>query len=378
MQEGGAKIWRFVMPGNTKALVASIDDDPITLNTILNTLKPSYDVRPFVSGETFLKFIASTHVDLILLDCNMPGMDGFEVMTLLHGDRATREIPILFLTSKEEHEYEILALDKGAADYLRKPTAPRVLHTRVRHHLELQQYRKRMKAMVEEKTRDLAQTVERLRLREDAMLNMLAMATDLRDHNTGDHIQRTTEYIRLIAEELLESPKDGYLLSRKQANDIIKSSKLHDVGKIAVPDHILGKPGKLTDEEFSVVKRHPAHGAKLLDQFVDAGGDIPFLAVARDIALYHHEKWDGTGYPFGRKGREIPLAARIVTIADVYDALISVRPYKKAFTHEQAVSIITGDRGRHFDPYLIDVFIKCSEAIQAVSQFANGTTPQRA
>lgn len=366
------------MPDGNRALVATIDDDPITLNAVLNALKFHYDVRPFTSGATFLKFLASRHVDLVLLDCNMPEMDGFEVMSLLHKDRGTREIPILFLTSKEEHEYEVLALDKGAADYLRKPIEPRILLTRVRHHLELQQYRKHMKALVEEKVRDLAELVKRLRLREDTMLNMLAMATDLRDHNTGDHIQRTTEYVRLITEALRKNPKDGYILSQEQADDIIRSSKLHDVGKIALPDRILGKPGRLTDEEWAVVRLHPVHGAKFLDRFVDAGGDIPFLDVARDIALYHHEKWDGTGYPFGRRGKEIPLAARIATIADVYDALISSRPYKKAFTHTQAVNSIVDNRGKHFDPYLVDMFVQCANEIQIVSKAGDEPDAQEA
>lgn len=358
------------MSDTPKALIATVDDEPIILNTILNTLKPHYRVRPFTSGATLLKFLASAHVDLVILDCNMPDMDGFMVMDLLHKDMGSREIPVLFLTGKEDRESEILALDKGAVDFLRKPVEPRVLLTRVRLQLELQRYRRHMKQLVEEKTEDLVQACNRLRLREDATLTMLAMATDLRDHNTGDHIWRTTEYVRLIIEAMLEN-QNGYKLTPEQAEDIIKSSKLHDVGKIAVPDHILGKPGKLTAEEFEVVKRHPAHGAKFLDRFVDAGGADPFLVVARDIALYHHEKWDGTGYPFGRRGKEIPLAARIAAIADVYDALISRRPYKKAISHAKAAEIITNGSGTHFDPDLVVLLVKCSEAFRAISQSAN-------
>lgn len=348
------------MPHLTMPSIVTIDDDPIILNTILNILRPYYAVRPFSSGSTALRFLASNHTDLIILDCSMPVLNGFEVMEILREDEKSSKTPILFLTALENGDNEVLALEKGAGDYLRKPVKPEVLLSRVRLQIELQKYRDHMESLVEEKTNSIIEAYDQLRLREKSILSMLAKATDMRDSNTGDHIRRTTEFVRLIVNELLSNPKDGYTLSRKQADHIIESSKLHDLGKIAVPDRILGKLEKLTADEYEVIKQHPLRGAEFLDEFVDPQGDDFFLATARDIALYHHEKWDGTGYPFGLSGEKLPLSARIVAIADVYDALISERPYKEAFSHEKSIDIILSDSGRHFDPYLVLCFQRCS------------------
>lgn len=359
-------------------LIVTIDDDPIILNTILNILRPYYVVRPFSSGATALRFLSSNHADLVILDCNMPGIDGFEVMKVLRMDARTARTPILFLTAMERDDTEVLALEKGAGDYLLKPIKPEVLLTRVRIQLELQRYRNHMESLVEEKTNSIIKAYDQLRLRENSILIMLAKATDMRDHNTGDHVWRTTEFVRLIVEEVLSSPKeDGYALTRKQADNIIESSKLHDLGKIAIPDRILGKLDKLTEDEFDIIKQHPLHGAKFLDEFVDPYCDDSFIATARDIALYHHEKWDGTGYPLGLSGAEVPLSARIVAIADVYDALISERPYKKAFSYEKACDIIINDSGRHFDPYLVTCFQKCSDSFKDIPRLLtnNKTAP---
>lgn len=347
-------------------LIVTIDDDPIILNVVLNILQPHYRVRPFSSGTTALRFLASNHADLIMLDCTMPEMDGFEVMEILRMDAKTSEIPILFLTAMENGDSEVLALEKGAGDYLLKPIKPKVLLTRVRLQLELQRYRNHMESLVEEKTNSIIQAYDQLRSREKSILSMLAKATDMRDNSTGGHVRRTTEFVRLIVEELLSNPKDGYTLTRKQADNIIDSAKLHDLGKIAIPDRILGKLDKLTEAEFEIIKQHPLHGAEFLDEFVDPHGGDYFLATARDIALYHHEKWDGTGYPFGLAGTKIPLPARIVAIADVYDALISKRPYKNALSHEKSIDIVVNDKGRHFDPYLTTCFQECANAFRDV------------
>lgn len=363
-----------IMADKSRALIATIDDDPIILTTILNTLSPYYDVRPFTSGAMFFKFLASRPVDLVLLDCIMPGMDGFEVMGQLQKDIKHREVPVLFLTSMEDPEGEVVALKNGAVDFLSKPIKPKVLLTRVRHQLELHRYRQHLKTLVEEKTSNLVRALNQLQVREDTILNMMATATDMRDPSTGAHIWRTSEFVKLLIEKLLEHPQKGYDLIHEQATDIIKSAKLHDVGKIGVPDYILRKPDKLTDEEFEIVKQHPLYGASLFDEFIDKDGEDSFLAIARDIALYHHEKWDGTGYPTGRKGKDIPLPARIVAIADMYDALISARPYKEAFTSEEAFEIIAKDNERHFDPYLVYIFIKTFNSFQAVSRSADKTS----
>lgn len=352
----------------SKPVLLAIDDDAIILNTVISTLKAEFSVRPFTSGETALKYLADHSADMILLDNKMPGMSGLEVLKRLQADVRTATIPTIFLTGSVDGESEVEALELGAIDYIYKPVKPKALLTRVRLQLELQNHRKHMEALVEEKTRDLNRAYRKLQLREDITLNILARATDLRDHETGGHIERTTEFVRIMTEELLaRSREPGYALSHFQADDIIKSAKLHDLGKIAIPDHILLKPGSLTAEEFETIKMHPAHGEKLLTDFIQQMED-PFLITARDIAYAHHERWDGSGYPLGLKAYDIPLSARIVAIADVYDALTSVRPYKKACSHQQALEIILESSGRHFDPYLVEIF-KCHE--QEISQMTS-------
>ena len=340
----------------SKPVLLAIDDDAIILNTVISTLKGEYSVRPFTSGETALKYLTGQTADLILLDNKMSGMSGLEVLKKLQADPRTAAIPTIFLTGSVDGESEVEALEFGAVDYIYKPVKPRALLTRVRLQLELQSHRQHLEALVEEKTRDLNRAYRKLEIREDVTLNLLARATDLRDHDTGGHIERTTQFVRIMTEDILANPRDpGYVLTPFEAADIIKSAKLHDLGKIAMPDHILLKPGGLTPEEFEVIKMHPVHGERLLSDFIQQMED-PFLITARDIASAHHEKWDGSGYPLGLKAEDIPLPARIVAIADVYDALTSVRPYKKACSHEQSLEIIRENSGRHFDHYLVEVF----------------------
>ena len=354
----------------TRALVAVIGDDPLILHIIWSTLKPFYDVRPFASGPAFLKFFASEHVDLALLDCAMSGTEGFAVMDQLHKDMGLREPPFLLLTGRGDRDNEALAFIRGAADFVSKPIDPRALLTRVRHQLELHHYRRHMNMAVEEKIRDFSAAYDRLRFREEAALTMLAVAADKCNQSSGEHIQRITDYVRLIVQELLDNP-NSHMLTQEQANDIIKAAKLHDVGKIVVSDRILGKKGKLTVEELEDAKGHTVYGALFLDTHVETGGGDPFLAIVRDIVLHHHEKWDGTGYPFGLQEWEIPLAARILAIADAYDDLITTRFNKKALTHEEAAGVITDCSGTHFDPYLVKMFVKCSDSFWGVAQSAN-------
>lgn len=356
------------MPDQSKPTVITVDDDAIILNSLLSILKPHYQVRPFSSGKTALKFLNSNPVNLVLLDCNMPEMNGFEVLANLQSDERTRDLPVIFLTGSEDGDSEVSALEKGAVDYILKPIKPKVLLTRVKQQLELQRYRRRLEALVEEKTENLRHAYEQLKLSEDTTLNILARTTDLRDSSTGDHIWRTTEFVRVIVEDLVENPRPGYSITPMMAEDIIKSSKLHDLGKIAVPDPILQKLGKLTADEFEIIKIHTTQGADLLDEFIEVMGDNSFISTARDIALCHHEKWNGSGYPHGLQGESIPLSARIVAIADVYDALISVRPYKRSFTHEESMEIILHDSGSHFDPYLVLIFKKHHEDFLRIAQ----------
>ncbi|MDR1516266.1 MAG: response regulator [Synergistaceae bacterium] len=351
---------------NSTPVILTVDDDPIILNSILSTLKQEYNVRPFTSGETALKFLSRNMADLILLDYNMPGMSGFDVLGALQADPRLREIPVIFLTGSVNGDDEIQALEMGAMDYLLKPFKPKSLQTRVHLQLELHRYRHRLEALVEEKTEELRQINRKLEQRDKTTLDLLAMAGDMRDHDTGEHIERTTGYARVIVNALVERPTEGYILTCDKASDIIEATKLHDIGKIAMPDSVLLKPGRLTDEEFKIIKTHPLHGAKMLEAALAELGNDSLIKEAFDIAYCHHEKWDGTGYPQGLKGSHIPIGARVSAIADVFDALTSARPYKKAFTPRESFEILYKDSGTHFDPHLIEIVKNHESEFEAV------------
>lgn len=334
-----------------KPIIVAVDDQPAILHTVASELSELYQIRPFSSGQTALKYLENHPADLILLDYDMPGMNGCEILERLRADERMTGIPVIFLTGSTHGDTEVELLEKGASDYIQKPIKTRVLQTRVHIQLELIRYRNHMETLVEEKTR-------KMRNREDIALNLLARATDMRDHDTGDHIKRTTGIIRTIVMDLMDNPVTGYTLTPQEGEDIIKSSKLHDLGKIAIPDKILLKPNRLNEDEFELIKQHPLYGAELLGEYNPQTGDDSFLDTAIDIALNHHEKWNGEGYPNGLSGEEIPLSARITALADVYDALTSARPYKDPYSHKEALGIIASCSGTHFDPYLADLFIK--------------------
>ncbi|MDR1572308.1 MAG: response regulator [Clostridiales Family XIII bacterium] len=335
--------------------VITIDDDPIILNAVLSTLRQDYSVRPFTSGETALKFLENNMADIVLLDYNMPKMSGFDVLEALQADERLREIPVIFLTGSVNSDDEIKALELGAVDYLLKPFKPKSLQMRVRLQLELFRHRHRLEALVYEKTQEIMQINRKLEMRDRITLDLLARASDLRDHDTGTHIMRTTGYARIIVDDLLKTPKEGYTLTEMQGWDIVESIKLHDIGKIAMPDKVLLKPDRLDEDEIEIIRTHPIHGAEMLRDAVGELDDDSLLRVALDIVYGHHEKWDGSGYPCGKSGMDIPLSARISAISDVFDALTSERPYKKAFSTGEAFDIMYRDSGTHFDPYLIEV-----------------------
>ena len=344
------------MSEDNRKTILAIDDDPIVLNQIVSILKNEYTIRPITSGEAALKYLESHEVNLILLDCNMPGgMSGFDVLAKLQEIPEYKSIPVIFLTGSVDGDDEVVALTSGAMDYLLKPIKEKSLAKRVALQLELQEYRSELEQLVAERTEDLIRANLKLIEREKITLDLLAQAGELRDHDTGEHIARTTNYVRIIAEDLVNTPKEGYELTRQKMLDIVEAAKLHDIGKVAMPDGVLLKPGKLTPEEFAVIKTHPIHGANLLNEAVKKLGDDDLLQEARNIAYGHHEKWNGQGYPRGLAGEDIPLSARISAVADVFDALTSERPYKPAFSNEEAFGILYKDSGSHFDPYLIEV-----------------------
>ena len=358
---------------NSKPVVLTVDDDPIILNAVLAALKDDYIVRPFPSGEAALGFLEKNRVDIILLDHNMPEMTGLDVLDRLQADTELKEIPVIFLTGSVDGDDEVRALENGAVDYLLKPFRPRALITRVRLQLELHRHRHHLEQMVQEKTSELRRINKKLEQRDRITLDLLAQASDLRDHDTGAHIDRTTAYTRVIVMDLVNNPKKGYEMTEEYGQDIIDAVKLHDLGKLAMPDSVLLKPGKLTESEFDIIRTHPIQGSEMLRRAIEKMEEDSLLQTALDITFGHHEKWNGSGYPSGLAGEDIPLCARITAIADVFDALTSTRPYKRAFSAEEAFSIIYKDSGTHFDPYLVEVLQRHEHEFTAISMSTQDT-----
>ena len=335
-----------------------IDDTPGNLSLLNQLLREHYRVRLANSGPRGLELAAMAPPDLVLLDIMMPDMDGYQVFQRLQSDPATRRIPVIFLTAKVGAEDEERGLAMGAVDFIHKPIAPSVVLARVRTHLQIRHWQ----TFLEDKSAWLQQEVESrvsevFRLQEATIRVMVSLA-EFRDECTGNHIRRTQDYVRLLADYLSRQPRDAGFLMPEQIDRIAKASPLHDIGKIAIPDHILLKPGRHTPEEFAIMQTHSVKGeSMLLRSLHEMGGDNAMLRFACQIARSHHERWDGGGYPDGLAGEAIPLAARLMAVADVYDALRSRRPYKKAFDHAEAVDIIVQGKGSHFDPLLVEAFL---------------------
>ena len=320
-----------------RPLILAVDDSSANRDFIHDSLEDTYRVDVAESGEEALERAVKDPIpDLILLDVNMGGIDGYETCKRLKNDPRTRSIPVVFLTSLSREEDEEQGLSLGAVDYIRKPFSIPVLKVRVRNQLELLRYREYLETLVDKRTRELRETQNEVILR-------LAKAAEYRDNETGSHIKRMGYYAMVLAEALK--------VSRREADLIFDASPMHDVGKIGIPDYILLKPGKLTAEEWEIMKTHPIIGAQLL-------GDHPseILTVAAKIALTHHEKWDGSGYPTGLRGEQIPLEGRIVAICDVFDALLSKRSYKPAWTFDQALDEINRLSNVQFDPVVVRAF----------------------
>lgn len=354
---------------NDKPKILIVDDEPLNLNVLASLLRADY--RPVVAknGEQALeRASADPPPDLILLDIMMPELDGYEVCRRLKASERTRDIPVIFVTAMGEVEDETRGFDLGAVDYITKPISPPIVAARVKTHLELrasrialQQQNETLEEKVKERTRELSLT-------RDATIHSLAGLAETRDPETGGHIRRTQTYVRVLAEYVQDNPRFSGELSQEVIELLYKSAPLHDIGKVGVPDSVLLKPGKLTDEEYEEMKRHTIYGRDALLHAEKAlGGTSSFLSYATEIAYTHQEKWDGSGYPQGLQGENIPLSGRLMAIADVYDALISRRCYKPAYTHEEAVRIIQEGRGRHFDPELTDAFLEIAEEFRRIA-----------
>jgi putative two-component system response regulator len=352
------------------ATILIVDDDPQNLSLLGELLRPEYLVLAANSGQRALDLIdAGARPDVILLDVMMPGLDGYGVLTRLRQKPPHSTIPVIFITALDAAEDEQHGLALGAVDYLTKPINPGITLARVRTHVELKRARDRLaddNAYLEaEVGRRMAETL----VIQDVSIHALARLAEIRDVETGNHLRRTQAYVRTLAELLATSARFAPLLNPATIDLIAKSAPLHDIGKVGIPDYILHKPGTLTPAEWEVMKTHAALGAEAIAQAErDAERALPFLAFAKDIARHHHERWDGTGYPDGLAGDAIPVAARLMALADVFDALISRRVYKDPFTPAHAREIIAAGRGAHFDPEVADVFLGSYAVFCAIAE----------
>ncbi|ENO83791.1 response regulator [Thauera aminoaromatica] len=336
-----------------------VDDEPANLAVLTHLLQPYYRVRAVNSGRRCLAAVRPPlKPDLILLDVMMPEMDGYEVLARLRADPATSDIPVLFVTALDDDLNEESGLARGAADYLTKPIRPGVLLARVRTQLEAKRGRDFLRDQNALLDAEVARRMRENELTQLVSIRALAHLAETRDPETGNHILRTQGYVHQLATALQRHPRFSDVLTSRYIDLLTKSAPLHDIGKVGIPDAILQKPGPLTPEEWAVMKTHAEIGAEAIDRAeADIETTVDFLVLAKEIAHWHHEKWDGSGYPDGLAAEAIPLSARLMALADVFDALISVRVYKPAMSYEEAREVILAGRGRHFDPDVVDAFL---------------------
>jgi putative two-component system response regulator len=341
------------------ATVVVVDDNPGILTFVNQTLQGWCKPVLFVSGEDALEYFQKHIPDLIILDIEMPNMNGYEVLEKIKADERLSSIPVIFFTALADDENELTALSHGAIDYISKPVIPNILKHRIRTQLELYQYRYHLEHLVQFKT----DQVVRL---QQTIVHTLTELAESRDVDTGYHIKRTSLYAEVLAKKHAELPHIKPHLTEEIITKIVYASPLHDVGKMAIPDAILTKPGKLTPEEFEIMKTHVVLGAATIKKATEELGFTSFLDMGLELCLTHHEKWNGTGYPYKLSGEAIALSGRILAIADVYDALTSIRPYKEPFSHEKSVQIIVEGKGTHFDPELTDSFLQIHKNFEQI------------
>ena len=343
----------------TRVLI--VDDAPENLRILSESLRNDYTIMFAKNGQDALRLASNApQPSLILLDVSLPDMNGYEVCRRLKESPQTNDIPIMFVTAQDAEADEATGLSLGAEDYIKKPIQASLVRNRVANQLEFKRYRDHLKELVDERTQQLALTQE-------AIIHAMANLAEWRDPETGGHIKRTQNYVRALAEYMSHNPKYSDELTYNAIYWLYLSAPLHDVGKVAIPDAVLQKPGKLTQQEFEAMKEHTVRGHAMLASIDDLLGGGSFLHTASVIAYCHHERWDGKGYPRGLKGEEIPLAARLMSVADVYDALCSKRVYKPGMTHEDAAKIIVDGRGTQFDPNVVDAFCALQEEFQSIA-----------
>jgi putative two-component system response regulator len=342
------------MQNNHLKTIFIVDDNAVNLKTAKQALESDYRILTLPSAARMFEVFAKVVPDLILLDIEMPEMDGFAALEKIVANERTAKIPVMFLTASTDVEVEARGLKLGAVDFVSKPFSPPVLQNRIAHHLDINE-------VVKKRT----EQIEKL---QNGVVFTLANIVENRDKVTGRHLKRTSQYLEILMNEMLDKGLYFEEIIEWDFNKTVVAACLHDVGKISVSDLILNNPGKLTAEEYNEIRRHTLEGELIIDQMIEQiEGNASFLRQAKLFAGSHHERWDGTGYPRGLKGEEIPLQGRIMAIADVYDALVSERPYKPAFSREQAEEIIQNDSGIFFDPKIVEVFMMASDKFAAVA-----------
>jgi len=335
-----------------KLIILVVDDTPANIDVLENVLGTDYRVKAALNGEKALE-LANVHPqpDMILLDIMMPGMDGYDVISRLQSNPATGHIPVIFVTAKAEVADEEKGLSLGAIDYITKPISPPIVRARVKTHLALYNQNRELERKVKQRTQQLEESKLEI-------LRCLARAAEFKDNETGMHVIRMSHYSRIIAESL--NLRDDWV------DMLFKAAPMHDIGKIGIPDHILLKPGRFEGGEWEIMKQHVTYGVAIL-----GGHESDLLKMAKEIAECHHERYDGTGYPKGLVGEDIPLTGRIVAIADVFDAVTSERPYKKAWSIEKTLTLFENESGKHFDPDIVKILMKClPEILEAKERYA--------
>jgi len=352
------------------ATILVVDDSPANLSLMNKLLAGDYKVKVATNGEKALKIVAAEPPpDLILLDVMMSGMDGYEVCRRIMADDKTRHIPVIFLTAKAEMEDEKKGLELGAVDYITKPISPPIVMARVKTHLGQKKMADFLRDNNDFLEQEVAKRTREVVANQDVTILAMAFLAETRDSDTGGHIRRTQFYVKALAVKLRHHPRFSDFLTEANIDMLFKTAPLHDIGKVGIPDRILQNTGRFEPHELEIMKTHTTLGRDAIEyaqRALDTNAD--FLVFAKPIALSHQEKWDGSGYPQGLAGDDIPIAARLMAVADVYDALISRRVYKEGMPHEKAVQIMIDGRGTHFDPDMIDAFIEIQEEFRAIAR----------
>ncbi|MEA3513839.1 MAG: response regulator [Campylobacterota bacterium] len=336
----------------TKSKLLIVDDIPENIHILMNCLKNDYDILAATNGKKAIDIVnKNLDIDIILLDIMMPDIDGYEVCRILKSSSLTQNIPIIFVTALNESKNEERGLELGAVDYITKPINAPLVRQRVKNHIELKHHQDNLKDLVEQRTKELKEAKE-------AAIEAMGIIAEKRDSNTGEHVQRVKKYVKLISLELAKKDKYKNILTKEYIENLYHTSPLHDIGKVAIKDSILLKDSSLTKDEFEEMKLHTIIGEQTLDMVSKHLKSTNMINIAKEIASSHHENWDGSGYPKGLKGVQIPLSARIVSVADVYDAMLHKRVYKEAISKEIVIEEIKKNSGIKFDPDIVDSFLR--------------------